>query len=191
MRTLWLAVWCLAGTAGAHDPSAQELAVPIEPSVVAPALPDLTVDLPRGKCDNGPGGPGADSVYTGEITLTEAGFSGVEVWHLFKNRKWTTPEAKDCTVTYSMTGTQVPPLDCPDCDVALWGLAEVVIAETDCPPALWREVRTRRFQVDYGIHRRDDGSAQFYFNHGGNPIYTGHHAGNKVVYRSSHACLWF
>ena len=84
---------------------------------VALALAADTPDFETGQCEGA--GPGADSWFSGEITLADGQVTGIERWHLFPNKTWAARGASECTLTWVVTGTTATKGKCTDCDLSV------------------------------------------------------------------------
>ena len=155
------------------------------------SLPDYSKQLETGKCEISKYPPGADSTYTGEITITGDTFEGVELWHLNANSKWKAKGGASCVVVTPMSGSTAEVAKCPSCDLAIHGKAEVDLKKTTCPPGLWSEQGVRRWWANYAFEKKAGGELTVWNNDNGRVVGTGRWEGDKMVYKTKHSCRWF
>ena len=82
-------------------------------------LPDLSIGMPTGYCDNGPGGAGAASHFIGEFTINGDEISGRERWVLQANKKWKAAGGADCTIEWIVKGKRTTPTRCAGCSFGI------------------------------------------------------------------------
>ena len=155
--------------------------------------------LEGGGCE-GPA-PGAATYYVGEIAVTDGVISGTEQWVLFPNEKWRALGAKDCSLTWTLSGTVSAPAKCQGCDLGLRVHAEPDRASSTCPPELvhGRSAPTGQkvggeanaFDERYDVRRTPDGKAAFHFGESGTKFADGWHAADRLGFTSNRQCKWF
>jgi hypothetical protein len=154
------------------------------------ALPDLTQELTRGACEDGPGNEGADSHFTGTFRWSGDTVAGEERWILGANEKWKKRGGNDCSISWGLTGSKVERGACSACDFGLMLTATPDIEGSDCPEGLVK-ADARRQELRYDVKLQDDGVAFLYFAGSGKRLGQGYHSGNQMVWLSQHQCKWF
>ena len=225
--TLSLSLLLALAACGQAEPTASPDAPPAEAAPDAPAaaaaeeapapeagvanaatpggLPDVTANLSRGQCENGPGNEGADSYFAGDFNITGSTVTGTEKWILFANAKWRAienPKRKgtDCTVVWTLQGSTTTPVSCGKCDLSVKFHAEPQL-DGDCPEELIQGRKLDNgtrvggegvpFDQQYDIERKPDGTAVIYFAKSGKKLGDGYHKDGKLNYVSMHQCKWF
>ncbi len=185
----------IAAAPAEPKPGEAQAATPAPPPPVAaaaaPTLPDVTADLKRDLCANGPGNEGADSYYSGQVTVTGNTISGTETWHLFANPKWKARGGGDCTITWKLSGYTGTPSGCGDCDLSIKVHAEPDVNGSGCVEGL-KKKEARPFDEQYDVKRLADGNAFVFFHKSGKQLGQGYHDNKGTFnYLSIHQCKWF
>ena len=179
------------------SPSAPTAALPpVETTVqaatagsTASELPDLTANLAKTGCDNGPGGAGAASYFVGEIRLNGSSASGEERWLMYANSKWKATGGQDCEVRWSMNGAKVPVSKCAFCTTGVSLINELDRGGSTCPKDM---AKTNTGEsIKYDVHLRDDGTATLYFAGSGRRLGDGVHKDGVIRYVTDMSCRWF
>ena len=170
-------------------------------STAAAALPDVTQDLVRGQCSNGPGNEGADSHFAGSLNVSGNTVTGDERWILYTNPKWAERGGKDCEIVWSITGTKgPPPPTCGSCSYSVSFKASPDMSRSNCPEEmmLGRKAPTGEtvggeavpFEQSYGVQVSGE-KATVYFAKSGKRLGEGYANDSAVVWVSDHQCKWF
>ena len=155
----------------------------------ASELPDLTANLAKTGCDNGPGGAGAASYFVGEIRLNGSNATGEERWLMYANSKWKTTGGQDCEVRWSMNGSKVPVSKCAFCTTGISLINELDRGGSTCPKDM---AKTNTGEsIKYDVHLRDDGTATVYFAGSGRRLGDGVHKDGVIRYVTDMSCRWF
>lgn len=156
--------WGIDGT----DPDCEEL-----------VLSDCTVHL-----------AGATRFYVGELTWDDAGaVGGYEADVLFANQAWkdTVPDAGDCQIVWTITGTKE---DGPAPYTYTVNLhAAVNQGASDCIPGLTNAATA--WDGGYHVSVNGNGDATVYFGVSGNLFATGIGDASGVSYVSDGGCEWY
>ena len=179
------------------SPSAPTAALPPVESTVqvanagltASELPDLTTNLAKTGCDNGPGGAGAASYFVGEIRLNGSSATGEERWLMYANSKWKATGGQDCEVRWSMSGSKVPVSKCAFCTTGVSLINDLDRGGSTCPKDM---AKTNTGEsIRYDVHLRDDGTATLYFAGSGKRLGEGVHKDGVIRYVTDMSCRWF
>jgi len=152
-------------------------------------LPDVSINLPHGLCNNGPGGSGADSYFVGSFHRAPTGITGTETWYLHANTTWIAAGGSDCRIVWVVTGEVRSPTRCTSCE---FGVSATAILDTDrttCPEGLYKDEETQ--QLEYDILNKQDSSSEIRFSQSGNLLGEGYHSPHAFNYVSAHSCKWF
>ena len=153
-------------------------------------LPDLTSELHKGLCANGPGAEGADSFYTGQFTIDGKSVTGTEKWLLYTNPKWRAKGGRDCSIEWKLTGTVTDPGRCTSCDLGIKFHAVANVEGSSCPEALVKSA-AQNYDNSYSIQKSSDGTTTVYSSRSGNLVGKGYFVGNAYNWISNHHCKWF
>jgi len=163
----------------------------VTPTATTPSsLPDLTKDLLKGGCADGPGNEGADSYFWGSFTLDGDKVTGQEHWVLFANAKWEKKGGSDCAILWNVEGTVVPPLGCSECQTGLHLRATPNVTNSNCPEGLVKK-EAKSQELRYDLRKDSDGTSHIFFAKSGKRLGQGYHDGDAFNYISDHACRWF
>lgn len=207
-----------APSAPATQPAPEEAAPAAEPTPApeagvanaAPAgLPDLSANLPHGKCESVVGNSnvtGADTYWVGEFTINGNSVTGFERWHIFANSKLQASShwgvGPSCVLEFKVTGSTQGTGSCSGCDLGIKIHAEPNLS-SNCPKELVfgrddphggsKKVggHGAPYDVNYGIQRKPDGTAVVFFADSGKRLAQGYHKGSGVTYVTDHKCSWF
>jgi hypothetical protein len=158
-------------------------------STIGGELQDLTANLAKTGCDNGPGGAGAVSYFVGEIRIDGNSVTGEEKWLMYANSKWKATGGQDCFVRWGMNGAKAPVSKCSFCSTGISLINELDRGGSTCPKDM---AKTNTGEsIKYDLHLRDDGTATVYFAGSGRRLGDGVHKDGVVRYVSDMSCRWF
>jgi hypothetical protein len=156
-------------------------------------------EFATGRCEGD--GTGADSYFSGMLSVTNGEVVGVERWHLFPNKSWAARGAGPCTLAWTVTGKVGAVGKCADCDLSVTFRAVPGEASDTCPAELLQGRLTRTgqrvgsefgvFEGHYDIRRGADGAAAVFFAKSGKALGTGKVEGETIHWQSNHQCKWF
>jgi len=137
--------------------------------------------------------PGAQRFWVGEFAINGTEVSGFEASILFANDTWIEeePEASDCQIVWTMTGTKADPDGCGSCEYSLSLHAEFDPVNSNCLDALQDDMvaGNESFDVTYNVNV--EGSETTYYMSGGDVLGHGTEDGGTTTYVSDSACMWF
>jgi hypothetical protein len=131
---------------------------------------------------------GAASMFFGEYSLVDDTWTGEERWLIYANETWRAAGGEDCEVVWSAEAFETDPPACSGCDLGLQATLVLNEGATTCDLDI---VGGADGAVAYGIDRRSDGSATWYFTTSMDVMGDGQHIDTAVNFLTDPSCRWW
>ncbi len=137
--------------------------------------------------------PGAQRFWVGEFAINGTEVTGYEAEVLFANDSWVAeePDAGDCQIVWTMTGTKGDPAGCGSCEYSLTLHAEFDAPTSNCLAALQNDTVTGNEEFDVVYNVDVNGSETTYYMESNEVLGHGTDEGGVSTYVSESACMWF